>query len=159
MSLLSDVGSFLKKALDGLKTFAKVAFTYGNDLVNAIKVFEATPAGKAVDSVLDTIAGAVIPPAYMTAFKAWFPILLKDLGWVQNELNKTDDQIAADFATWFNGMVNPDAKASVAHVIAGNASKFVSDQSGSGLTIQQALTLPQYTYDPTIFDQPVAVAA
>lgn len=158
MSLLNNIGNILHKGLDGLKTIAKVVFQFGDDLTNGIKAIEATPVGSEIIGAVETVAGLVIPQQYQIAFKAWFPTFIKDMGWVKDELNKSDDDIVADFVTWFTGLTKPAIKASVAHVIAANGSLFVSDQIGAGVTPQQALTLPQIVHDPTIFDAPVASA-
>lgn len=152
MSFLSSIGDVLHKGIDGLKTIAKVAFAFGDDLVNGIKAIEATPLGADIVSAVEVIAGAVIPAAYLNAFKTFLPVFIKDMGWVQGELSKPDDQIISDFVTWFNSIASPNAKASVAHVVAANVSQFVSDVTNAGNTIQQSLTLPQIVHDPSLFD-------
>ena len=143
---LHAIGAFLgfikKEAID----IAHVA----DNIINGVKSFEASAAGQFLEVTLETLVPA--STGLINAIKLWLPKAFVISGWVKDEAGKNDVQILEDGAAWLLNLkeTDIDAYAKELHGMAAYLTKMISDNVGAGLTMAQALTLPQIIHNPEL---------
>lgn len=128
-----------------IKADGEKALTAANKVVNAILAFEQTPTGQEIEHVAEQF----LPSELKAAFTLWLPQFLKALKWASDELNKSDAAILADGLTYFKA-TEGDLKALQANTLAAGISKFTSDNTGAGLTIQHSIIAAQSVHNPEL---------
>jgi hypothetical protein len=149
------MGNFLSSLWEKVKTFFHGASTevhsivdIADKIVNAIKSVEQSQVGQLIESGLE----AFIPAStgLINGFKLWLPKIVTDLNWAVNEEGKTDTQKVADAVAYLASIKGTDAYAAQLNTINALIQKWLSDNQGSGMTIQQALTVSQVNHNPDL---------
>lgn len=142
---LKSIWQDVLKFLHLIKDEGEKALHVANEIVNAILAFEKTPVGQEIEQIIE----GIIPQDLKAAFTLWLPQFLKVLKWASDELDKSDDQIVQDGLSYFKSLTG-DVKALQANTLASGISKFVSDNTQGGLTIQQAIVAAQPVHNPEL---------
>lgn len=142
---LATIWNDVLKFLHLIKDEGEKALHIANQVVNKILAFETTPLGHELESIIE----GLLPTELKSAFILWLPQLFKGLKWAEDELNKSDEAIVTDGLTYFKAL-DGDFKAVQANTLAASISKFVSDNTGGGLTIQQSLVAAQPVHQPEL---------
>ena len=142
---LKTIWQDVLKFLHLIKDEGEKALQIANQVVNEILDFEQTPTGQAIENIIE----GIIPAELKSAFILWLPTFLKGLKWAAGELAKNDDEILQDGLGYFKDLTG-DFKALQANTLAAGISKFVSDNTGAGLTIQQSITAAQPVHNPEL---------
>lgn len=149
------MASFLSGLWEKVKTFFHSASTevhsiisIADNIVNAIKSVEQSQVGQLIETGLE----AFIPAStgLINAFKLWLPKIVIDLNWAVAEEGKTDTQKVADAVAYLASIKGTDAYAAQLNTINALIQKWLSDNQGVGMTIQQALTVSQVNHNPDL---------
>lgn len=149
--------NFIQKALHALGSFLGLIKSdainvahIANDVIDGVKSFEASAAGQFLETTLETLVPS--STGLINAVKLWLPKAFVVSGWVQNEVGKTDVQIMEDGTAYLLNLktTDIDAYAKELHGMAAYLAKMISDNLGAGLTMPQALTLPQIVHNPEL---------
>lgn len=144
MSLKSILGT-IEGWLGLVKDEAETVLTTADKFVTEVLTFAASPTGQTIESIIETF----IPANLVDAAKLWLPKLFVDLKWATAETGKTDSQIISD-GLGYLASTTGNIKASQANTLAANVASFISDNQGTGLTIQQTLTAAQPIHAPAV---------
>lgn len=147
--------SFLASLWEKVKTFfhgASIAVhsivDIADKIANAIKTVEASQVGQLLETGLE----AFIPAStgLINAFKLWLPKIVTDLNWAVAEEDKTDTQKVADAVAYLASIKGTDVYAAQLNTLNALIQKWLSDNQGAGITIQQALTVSQIIHNPDL---------
>jgi hypothetical protein len=147
--------NFLSNLWEKVKTFFHGASTQVHSIVdiadkiaNAIKLAEASQVGQLLETGLE----AFIPAStgLVNAFKLWLPKIVTDLNWAVAENGKTDAQKVQDAVAYLASIKGTDAYAAQLNTLNALIQKWLSDNQGAGMTIQQALTVSQVNHNPDL---------
>ncbi|MGZ3750787.1 MAG: hypothetical protein ACXVB0_14690 [Mucilaginibacter sp.] len=149
-NFLADLWNKVKTFFSGASSEVHTIITIADNVANEIKKLEATDVGQFLEVTIETI----IPSStgLVNAFKLWLPKIVTDLNWAVQEEGKTDAQKISDAVTYLTNLKasNPDAYASQLNSINALIQKWLSDNQGAGLNIQQALTISQVNHNPNL---------
>jgi hypothetical protein len=142
---IEEVPVFLKNALAKI---TGVASTVGSDVesavglsinvLNGIKGFIASPAGKDLELIITAIPG--IGP-YATDILNYLPQALIDLNLVKTDFNKSPAQLVIDGVTAAVNATSPNSKVAHLTAIAASVLTKVTELQQAPVTMQTALTL------------------
>lgn len=149
---MSDTSpNFIQRALHAIGSLLGFIKKEATDLVHIadkvvdeLKAFDGTAAGKIVET-----AASLIAPDLVNAFKLWLPTAFKALNWANDEISKTDEQIFEDALKYVSGLKG-DYKAVQLNGLQSLIAKWLADNNGIALPIQQALTISQVVHNPTM---------
>lgn len=119
------------------------AATVANNLVNGLKNWIASPAGKTIEAIIAEIPG--ISP-YLTDLLNFLPTLVVDLGWAKNEFTKSPADVLADGIDTAVNNANSDVKATNLITLQAHINKFVSGLSQAPQSIQTAISIAPTVY-------------
>lgn len=150
MSFLSNMWDHVKSLFHNASGAVHEIITVADKVANTLKNLEASQAGQFLETTLETL----VPPSavIINGIKLWLPKVVTDLNWAVQEDGKTDEQKIADAVAYLAKLkgVNPDAYASQLNTLNALIQKWMSDQQGAGLNIQQALTISQVNHNPDL---------
>lgn len=149
------MANFLGNLWDKVKSLFHTASSKVHDIVtiadnvaNAVKTLEASTVGQFIESGIE----ALIPAStgLVNAFKLWLPVIVTDLNWAVKEEGKTDAEKVADAVAYLESIKGTDVYASQLNTLNALIQKWLSDNHGAGLSIQQALTISQVNHNPDL---------
>lgn len=155
-TFLSTLFQKIVKWLEGVEKVLSPMLTIAENLLNALKTFEATPLGQTVEGIIETFIPA--STGLINAFKLQLPVWLIDLKWIQDEANKTLDQQWQDALIHLNSINDPNVRATqlvalkslFTHFFVTNSTEVVSPTTP--FTINHAILLSVPSHDTTIVD-------
>lgn len=157
MSLETFLSILFKKIAAWLKGAEKVlapSIQIAENLLNALKKFEASPLGQTVNVLIETLIPA--STGLINAFQLQLPVWLIDLGWIKNEAGKTLDQQWQDAQAYLNSIIDPNVKATQLAALKALFTNFFVQNSGvtvspnTEFTINHAMVLAVPSHDPSI---------
>lgn len=147
--------TFLATLWDKVKTFFHSASDVVHDVVimadeavNKIKELEQSQVGQFLEMGIETIIPA--STGLINAFKLWLPVVVTDLNWAVKEEGKTDAEKVQDALAYLASIKGTDIYATQLNSLNALIQKFLSDNQGAGMTIQQALTASQVVHNPEL---------
>lgn len=142
--LWDKVKSLFSSASSEVHTIVSIA----DKIANEIKTLEASQVGQFLEVTLE----ALIPAStgLVNAFKLWLPVIVTDLNWAVAEEGKTNTQKISDALTYLASIKGTDVYASQLNTLNALIQKWMSDNQGAGVTIQQALTMAQVVHNPDL---------
>lgn len=152
---MSTNENFLEKIWDSVKSFFSGAspviheiVTVADNIVNGLKALDSSTVGQFLESGVE----ALIPAStgLVSAFKLWLPVAVTDLNWAVKEDGKTDAQKVSDAVAYLATIKGTDTYATQLNSLNALVQKFLSDNQGAGLTIQQALAVSQVNHSPDL---------
>ncbi len=147
-NFLTDLWNKVKSFFHSASPIVHTIVTVADNAVNTIKVLEASNVGQFLESGVE----AFIPAStgLINAFKLWLPVLVTDLNWAVKEEGKTDVQKVQDALAYLASIKGTDTYASQLNSLNALIQKWLSDNQGAGMTIQQALTTSQVVHNPDL---------
>lgn len=105
-----------------------------------------------ITSALETGIEMAIPAStgLVEAFKLELPNIVQKLNWAVAEETKTPDQMVQDAFKYLQSIKGTDDYVIQLNGFAAKVQKWLSDNQGLGLTIQQALLTPQIVHNPQL---------
>lgn len=150
-NVITDVEGFLGKEwhqfitwLEGEEEKLKPIITIAENVLNAIKSFEASPEGQALEAVIESVIPA--STGLINAFKLQLPVWLVQLKWIEDEDSKTLDEQWADAQAYLATIVDPQVYAVQLAALKSLFSTFFANNAGVSLNIQQGIVLSQPTH-------------
>jgi len=144
-NIFSAIGNFVKSEIAKLAGDATVvesaiesAANIADSLVNSLKNWVATPAGQAIESVIEAVPG--IGP-YVADILNFLPQLVTDLGWAVQEFTKSPAQVVQDGITAAINAPNANIKATNLAVLNAHIVTKIGQLSQAPVTIQTALSM------------------
>jgi len=146
---------FLAKLWDKVKSLFHSAsgavhtiVTVADNIANEIKTLEASQIGQFLETTVETLIPA--STGLVNAFRLWLPKIVTDLNWAVKEEGKTDAEKIADAVAYLESIKGTDAYAAQLNTLNALIQKWLSDNQGAGMTIQQALTISQVNHNPDL---------
>ena len=148
--LLSNLWDKVKSFFSGASNQVHDIVTIADKIANEIKTLDESTVGQFLTSTIVTIIPAA--SGLVNAFQLWLPKIVTDLNWAVKEEGKTDAEKVTDAVNYLTSLKasNPDAYASQLNSINALIQKWLSDNQGAGLNIQQALTISQVNHNPSL---------
>ena len=150
MAFLSKLWDHVKSLFHNASDTIHDIVTVADKVANEIKNLEESKVGQFLEVTLETVfpASAIV----INGFKTWLPKIVTDLNWAVQEDGKTDEQKIADAVAYLAKLKgqNGDAYASQLNTLNALIQKWISDEQGAGLNIQQALTISQVNHNPDL---------
>lgn len=144
---LSDIWNDIKAFFIKEKPLLDDAFAKANSFVNIVKSIAGSTAGQAIIAVAEALlpvgAGVKITEALANFFT--------DFKWVTAEEGKTSEQLVADGFAYINTLAG-DGRAIALSNTASIVGKLISDETGAGVNIQQAIVSAPVVYNPIIMN-------
>ena len=147
---LSHLWDKVKSFFSGASGTVHEIVTIADKIANEIKVLDESQVGQFLTVTIETIIPSTT--GLINAFQLWLPKIVTDLNWAVQEDGKTDAQKVTDAVNYLSKLKasNPDAYASQLNSINALIQKWLSDNQGAGLNIQQALTISQVNHNPNL---------
>lgn len=149
-NILTTISGLFQKVLtwiEGAEQKLKPVLTIAEDVLNALKAFNASVVGQTVESIIETAIPA--STGLIDAFKLQLPVWLIKLNWITNEDNKTLDEQWADALTYLNTLKGGSEYAVQLNSLKALFTEFFGSNGTDVVNIQQALTLAQASHDIT----------
>lgn len=149
-NILTDISGLFQKVvawIKGAEEKLKPVLTIAENVLNALKAFDASAAGQTVESLIE----AAIPAStgLINAFKLQLPVWLIKLNWITSEDGKTLDQQWADAQAYLNTLKGGSEYAVQLNSLKALFTEFFGSNGTDVVNIQQALVLAQPSHDIT----------
>lgn len=145
-------------AVTDIEAVVENAADIGNNVVNALKNFIATPTGQSIEQIINNIPG--VGP-YVTDVLNFLPTIVVALGWTKAEFTKSPQQVVIDGVTAAVNAITPNVKATNLATLAAHVTDYVQVLSGAASNIQLALAAAPAVHanlptevEPTISNMP-----
>ena len=142
-NLFSKILNWIKGAEAKLKPVLDIA----ENILNALKTFDASALGQTVEGLIETVIPA--STGLINAFKLQLPVWLIKLNWITNEDNKTFDQQWTDALAYLDTLKGGSEYAVQLNSLKALFTEFFAGNGKDVVNIQQALTLAQAHHDIT----------
>jgi len=139
--LFASIVVFFSKAAPAIHDITVIADNVAN-------VMKSSP----ITSIVETGLEMAIPAStgLVEAFKLQLPNIVTKLNWAVAEESKTPDQLVLDGIRYLQSVKGTDIYVVQLNSFAALVQKWLSDNQGLGLTIQQALLTPQIVHSPQL---------
>jgi hypothetical protein len=147
-NFLADLWEKVKSLFHTATSEVHNIVTIADNIANQIKTLEASAVGQFLEATIETLIPA--STGLVNAFRLWLPKIVTDLNWAVKEAGKTDAEKIADAVAYLESIKGTDAYAAQLNTLNALIQKWLSDNQGAGLTIQQALTISQVNHNPDL---------
>ena len=148
--ILAVIAGVFHKVETEAEKDAELILTIADNVVNEIKVLEASQVGQFLETTIETIVPA--STGLVNGLKLAIPVMANIITAGENELHKTDQQKITDFLTLISKIKtsNPTLYAGILTALNAGVQQFFATNMGVQITPQQSIAAAPVVHDPAL---------